>query len=283
MFRKGLVIGRALLSWSFLHLVDEHGRSDAVCGETDVRVVEKTREPLLELLLPPDVFGKVWEHLTQASEVLLARLEKDVPLVLAPLAKFEERTPRHLVHRPHTRDVEAEVADREVVLAIRVEQNDSFLRIVHVRLVLEQLVHVAVLSEGNDRETEFHAHRMSPFSVWILRLLHAVLPIKQRELQAKLREIPYWKELYFSVYSIADCIVSVKPSWASKKTSVLGLFSTLFLIKNFSFLLSKSPIRFCPENSIQTGRRAKRGGFLWLAISEMVRGRGFEPPRPCGH
>jgi len=37
-------------------------------------------------------------------------------------------------------------------------------------------------------------------------------------------------------------------------------------IKNFSCLLSKSPIRFCPENPIQTGRRAKRGGLPKLAI-----------------
>ena len=44
-----------------------------------------------------------------------------------------------------------------------------------------------------------------------------------------------------------------------------------------SFLLSKSLIRFRPENSIQIDCRAKRGGFLWLAISEMVRGAGFEP------
>ena len=52
-----------------------------------------------------------------------------------------------------------------------------------------------------------------------------------------------------------------------------------YLIKNFSFLLSKSPIRFCPENPIQISRRAGRGGFLWLAISLMVRERGLEPPR----
>ncbi len=36
-------------------------------------------------------------------------------------------------------------------------------------------------------------------------------------------------------------------------------FFIILMIKNFSFLLSKSPIRFCPENSTQTGRRAKRG------------------------
>ena len=160
--RKGLVVGHALLSWSRLHSVDEHGCSRTVFREIDVRVVEKTREPLLELLLPPDVFGKVGEHLTQASEVLLTRLEKDVPLVLGPLAKLEERTLRHLVHRPHAGDVEAEVADREVVLTLRIEENDSFLRIVQIRLVLEQLMHVAVLFEGNGHETEFHAHRVPP-------------------------------------------------------------------------------------------------------------------------
>ena len=53
------------------------------------------------------------------------------------------------------------------------------------------------------------------------------------------------------------------------------------MIKNFSFLFSKSPIRFCPENPIQISRRAKRGEPSKLAISSMVRGRGFEPPSSC--
>jgi len=59
---------------------------------------------------------------------------------------------------------------------------------------------------------------------------------------------------------------------ANKKSASLLFYSlnpTNLMMKNFSFLLSKSPIRFCPKNPIQTGRRAKRGGFLWLAISEM--------------
>src|SRR3989338_10507043 len=46
-------------------------------------------------------------------------------------------------------------------------------------------------------------------------------------------------------------------------------------IKNFSFLLSKSPIRFCPENSIRISRRAKRGEPFKLAISSMVQRRGI--------
>ena len=120
-------------------------------------------------------------------------------------------------------------------------------------------------------------HGGPPFGVWVLELFHAVLPINCRELRAKLREIAYGKELYFATDRIADYIELVKPNEATKKTSVLGLFLTTCLIKNFSFLLSKSPIRFCPENSIQTGRRAKRGGFLWLAISEMVPPKGLEP------
>ncbi|MBN1585013.1 hypothetical protein JW899_01465 [Candidatus Uhrbacteria bacterium] len=104
------------------------------------------------------------------------------------------------------------------------------------------------------------------FGVCFLGLLHAVLPIKQEELQAKLREAPYWKELYFSARNIAHYIASVKPMRTSKKTPVLGLFSTPFLIKNFSFLLSKSPIRFYPQNSIQISRRAKRSKSFKLAI-----------------
>src|SRR3989344_7477863 len=44
----------------------------------------------------------------------------------------------------------------------------------------------------------------------------------------------------------------------------------------------KSPIRFCPENSIRISRRAKRGEPSKLAISLLVRGRGFEPPSPYG-
>ena len=49
-----------------------------------------------------------------------------------------------------------------------------------------------------------------------------------------------------------------------------GYLSMVCMIKNFSFLLSKSPIRFCPENSVQTGRRAKRGEPSKLAISSMA-------------
>ena len=73
------------------------------------------------------------------------------------------------------------------------------------------------------------------------------------------------------------------PSAAKSMTKFLPLFGLklfkLFMrgIKNFSFLFSKSPIRFCPENPIRISRRAKRGGFLWLAISEMVPSRGIEP------
>ena len=229
MFRKELVVSHALLSPSFLRSVDEHDCSCTVFVEAGVRVVEETREPLLELPLPPDVLGKVRKHLTQTSEELLAWLEEYVALVLVPIAKLEERTLRHLVHRPHAGDVEAEVADREVVLALRAENNNSFLRIVHVRLVIEQLVHVAVLFEWNDRKTEFHAHRMFPFGVWILELFHAVLPIKRGELRAKLREITYGKELYFSGFSIADYIVLVKSDGAKEKTFILGLFSMPFL------------------------------------------------------
>src|SRR3989338_10967798 len=44
----------------------------------------------------------------------------------------------------------------------------------------------------------------------------------------------------------------------------------MVLIKNFSFLLSKSPIRFCTENPIRISRRAKRGEPKPLAISSMV-------------
>jgi len=70
----------------------------------------------------------------------------------------------------------------------------------------------------------------------------------------------------------------MQPKTKSAPLLFYGLNPMNPMIKNFSFLLSKSPIRFCPENSIQTDRRAKRGGFLWLAISEMVRREGFEPP-----
>ena len=51
------------------------------------------------------------------------------------------------------------------------------------------------------------------------------------------------------------------------------------MMKNFSFLLSKSPIRFCHENPIRISRRAKRGEPSKLAISFLVLGRGLEPPR----
>lgn len=60
------------------------------------------------------------------------------------------------------------------------------------------------------------------------------------------------------------------------------------MIENFSFLLSKSPIRFRPENSIQISHRAKRGEPFKFVISFVVRPRGFEPlrlaaqgPKPC--
>ncbi|PIR89630.1 MAG: hypothetical protein COU07_01935 [Candidatus Harrisonbacteria bacterium CG10_big_fil_rev_8_21_14_0_10_40_38] len=79
---------------------------------------------------------------------------------------------------------------------------------------------------------------MSPFSVWILGLLYAVLPAKFAILQAKLRKVTYRKELYFAATSIADYIELVKPNEAPKKTFILGLFPIPFLVKKFSFLLS---------------------------------------------
>ena len=69
--------------------------------------------------------------------------------------------------------------------------------------------------------------------------------------------------------------------WTRLSMNLFGL-----RIKKFSFLLLKSPIRFCPENSIQTGRRFaswRRGEPFKLAISSTVRGRGFEPPRLAAH
>ena len=55
------------------------------------------------------------------------------------------------------------------------------------------------------------------------------------------------------------------------------LYNIFIMIKNFSFLLSRSPIRFCPENSIPTGRQARRGWLQRLAISFLVPPRGIEP------
>ncbi|OHB06027.1 MAG: hypothetical protein A3B22_00805 [Candidatus Zambryskibacteria bacterium RIFCSPLOWO2_01_FULL_47_33] len=45
-----------------------------------------------------------------------------------------------------------------------------------------------------------------------------------------------------------------------------GIPAVFLMIKNSFFAKMKSPTDFFAQNSIQIGRRAKRGGFLWLAF-----------------
>ena len=67
------------------------------------------------------------------------------------------------------------------------------------------------------------------------------------------------------------------PNKKSASLLISGLNPMSSMIKNFSFLLSKSTIRFCPENPIRISRRAERGEPSKLAISFLVRREGFEP------
>ena len=63
--------------------------------------------------------------------------------------------------------------------------------------------------------------------------------------------------------------------------SKISISADSLWIKKISVPQTKPPIRFCPQNSIRNDRRAKRGGFLWLAISSLVRPAGLEPTTPC--
>jgi hypothetical protein len=76
-------------------------------------------------------------------------------------------------------------------------------------------------------------------------------------------EPPFWPPVFLGAdYYNTRNKVKVKGNKKSAPLLFLILNSMNSMIKNFSFLLLKPPIRFCPKNSIQTGRRAKRGGFL---------------------
>src|SRR3990167_10937039 len=81
-------------------------------------------------------------------------------------------------------------------------------------------------------------------------------------------------DLSFLMKSIKNII---KRQLKTKKKLCKFLYPSI-MIKKFSFLLSKSPIHFCPENPIQISRRARQGEPKLFDFSYVVPRRGLEPP-----
>ena len=74
---------------------------------------------------------------------------------------------------------------------------------------------------------------------------------------------PFWPPIFLGAtyYNTRNCDkVKLKQKTDISAVSYLKVLKVMdSWIKNFSFLLSKSPILFCPENPIRISRRARRG------------------------
>src|SRR3989344_5752143 len=122
------------------------------------------------------------------------------------------------------------------------------------------------------------AHAVTTLTVWTLLTCKVAIVHS---------DPPFWPPIFLGAnyYSTRNHgKVKVKQKTDISAVSYLKTLKvTNSMIKNFSFLLSKSPIRFCPENPIRISRRAKRGEPFKLAISSMVPSGGFEPPILAEH
>ena len=95
---------------------------------------------------------------------------------------------------------------------------------------------------------------------------------------------PFWPPVFLG--AIHNDTRNQKKVKGNKKAVFLPVLILKIMdswIKKFSFLLSKSPICFCPENPIRISRRAKRGEPKPLAISYVVPGERLELSRACAH